>query len=135
MSHCWKNVLIKPTSSLLDALEIINNEALRVVLVVDDNDHLLGVVTDGLQPVAEGHKRSVFMLTGINESLERLVLLHNRARPAAEAAIRRATAGGFIRTKYDGALTTLRVSVELNETPVRPAPWWIQHTENFPNVL
>ena len=54
MSHCWKNVLIKPTSSLLDALEIINNEALRVVLVVDDNDHLLGVVTDGLQPVAEG---------------------------------------------------------------------------------
>lgn len=47
MSHCWKNVLIKPTSSLLDALEIINNEALRVVLVVDDNDHLLGVVTDG----------------------------------------------------------------------------------------
>ncbi|MDF2153918.1 nucleotidyltransferase family protein [Vibrio sp. CAU 1672] len=47
MSHCWKNVLIKPTSTLRDALEIINNEALRVVLVVDDDGALLGVVTDG----------------------------------------------------------------------------------------
>ncbi|MEF1170797.1 nucleotidyltransferase family protein [Vibrio sinaloensis] len=47
MSHCWKNVLIKPTSTLRDALEIINNESLRVVLVVDDSDVLLGVVTDG----------------------------------------------------------------------------------------
>ncbi|TKF23476.1 CBS domain-containing protein [Vibrio genomosp. F6] len=47
MSHSWKNVLIKPTSTLRDALEIINNEALRVVLVVDDNHQLQGVVTDG----------------------------------------------------------------------------------------
>lgn len=47
MSHCWKNVLIKPTSTLRDALEIINNEALRVVLVVDERNSLLGVVTDG----------------------------------------------------------------------------------------
>ncbi|SON50976.1 nucleotidyltransferase family protein [Vibrio tapetis] len=47
MSHSWKKVLIKPTSTLRDALEIINNESLRVVLVVDDSDRLLGVVTDG----------------------------------------------------------------------------------------
>jgi dTDP-glucose pyrophosphorylase len=47
MSHCWKNVLIKPNSTLLDALEIINNEALRVALVVGEQDELLGVVTDG----------------------------------------------------------------------------------------
>ncbi|MCV5332129.1 CBS domain-containing protein, partial [Escherichia coli] len=33
--------------TLLDALEIINDEALRVVLVVDESDSLLGVVTDG----------------------------------------------------------------------------------------
>ncbi|NOH84583.1 CBS domain-containing protein [Vibrio sp. 03-59-1] len=47
MSHSWKNVLIKPTSTLRDALEIINNESLRVVLVVDEQDSLKGVVTDG----------------------------------------------------------------------------------------
>jgi len=47
MSHSWKNVLIKPTCTLRDALEIINNEALRVALVIDDNEQLQGVVTDG----------------------------------------------------------------------------------------
>lgn len=47
MSFCWRNVLIKPDSSIRDALEIINNEALRVALVVDKNQYLLGVVSDG----------------------------------------------------------------------------------------
>ncbi|WP_439146011.1 nucleotidyltransferase family protein [Vibrio sp.] len=47
MSHCWNNVLIKPGNTIRDALEIINNEALRVVLVVDEQQSLLGVVTDG----------------------------------------------------------------------------------------
>ncbi|MCF8780181.1 nucleotidyltransferase family protein [Vibrio sp. IRLE0018] len=47
MSYCWNNVLIKPDNSIRDALEIINNEALRVALVVDNNQHLVGVVTDG----------------------------------------------------------------------------------------
>nr|WP_086939819.1 nucleotidyltransferase family protein [Thaumasiovibrio occultus] len=47
MSHCWNNVLIKPDNTMRDALEIINNEALRVVLVVDEAQRLLGVVTDG----------------------------------------------------------------------------------------
>lgn len=47
MSHCWNNVLIKPDNTIRDALEIINNEALRVVLVVDEGHALLGVVTDG----------------------------------------------------------------------------------------
>lgn len=47
MSYCWKNVLINPNHSIRDALEIINNEALRVALVVDNDQHLVGVVTDG----------------------------------------------------------------------------------------
>lgn len=47
MSHSWKNVLIKPQSTIRDALEIINTEALRVALVVDEQQFLLGVVTDG----------------------------------------------------------------------------------------
>lgn len=47
MSQQWKNVLIKPDSSILDALEIINKEALRIALVVNQEDKLLGVITDG----------------------------------------------------------------------------------------
>ncbi|MDD9174930.1 nucleotidyltransferase family protein [Aliivibrio sp. S2TY2] len=47
MSHSWKKTLIKPESTILDALKVIDNEALRIALVVDDAQHLLGVVTDG----------------------------------------------------------------------------------------
>ena len=46
MQH-WKNVLIRPDSSLREALEIINREALRIALVVDNENNLLGVITDG----------------------------------------------------------------------------------------
>ncbi|MGY3685378.1 nucleotidyltransferase family protein [Vibrio coralliilyticus] len=47
MIHCWENVLIKPQNTIRDALELINTEALRVALVVDEQQTLLGVVTDG----------------------------------------------------------------------------------------
>lgn len=47
MNYNWENTLINPKSSIKHALEIINNEALRVALVVDDNKKLLGVITDG----------------------------------------------------------------------------------------
>ncbi|KNC91470.1 nucleotidyltransferase family protein [Trabulsiella odontotermitis] len=47
MTQQWKNVLISPDSSILEALEIINKEALRVALVVNADNRLLGVITDG----------------------------------------------------------------------------------------
>jgi len=47
MSFSWQNILMAPTRSLRDALEVINEQASQVVLVVDNEDHLLGVVTDG----------------------------------------------------------------------------------------
>ncbi|MDN3700471.1 nucleotidyltransferase family protein [Vibrio artabrorum] len=47
MSHEWKNVLLEPSSTILEALDIINKEALRVALVIDKSNHLVGIVTDG----------------------------------------------------------------------------------------
>ncbi|EEY39724.1 sugar-phosphate nucleotide transferase [Vibrio cholerae] len=47
MSHCWQKTLISELSTIKQALEIINNEALRVAVVVDQNDKLLGMITDG----------------------------------------------------------------------------------------
>lgn len=47
MNHSWKNVITKPNCTLRDALEIINTEALRVALVVDDDFVLKGVIADG----------------------------------------------------------------------------------------
>ncbi|PFG45499.1 CBS domain protein [Vibrio sp. ES.051] len=47
MSRCWTNVLLTVQGTLRDALQIINTEALRVALVVNQEKQLLGVVTDG----------------------------------------------------------------------------------------
>ncbi|MEX0333120.1 nucleotidyltransferase family protein [Vibrio tubiashii] len=47
MSHCWQKTLISESSTIKQALEIINSEALRVAVVVDKNKTLLGMVTDG----------------------------------------------------------------------------------------
>lgn len=47
MTQQWKKILIKPENTIREALEIINNEALRTALVVNDEGRLVGVVTDG----------------------------------------------------------------------------------------
>jgi len=47
MSHNWSNTLISPTNSVKDALVTIDKEALRGAIVVDENNKLLGVVSDG----------------------------------------------------------------------------------------
>lgn len=47
MSLCWQNTLIPESSTIKQALEIINSEALRVAIVVNNKDELLGMVTDG----------------------------------------------------------------------------------------
>ena len=47
MSKNWEKVVLSPEHSVRDALAVINEEALRVCLVVDEARHLLGVVTDG----------------------------------------------------------------------------------------
>ena len=43
----WEKILVRPDSTLRDALEVINENSSRVVYVVDDQKTLQGVVTDG----------------------------------------------------------------------------------------
>lgn len=47
MSNDWKNVILEPIDSIRNALDIINKEALRVALIVDKEERLVGIVTDG----------------------------------------------------------------------------------------
>lgn len=47
MKNSWQNALIKPESTIREALEIINSEALRMAMVVTEKQRLIGVVTDG----------------------------------------------------------------------------------------
>ncbi|MFT5880470.1 MAG: dTDP-glucose pyrophosphorylase [Moritella sp.] len=65
MSHNWGNILIGPEQSIKEALLIIDNEALRVALVVDSSKNLLGVVTDG--DIRRGLLRSLSLDTSVKE--------------------------------------------------------------------
>ena len=47
MSHSWEKILIQPSTTLIEALKVINTEALRIAVVVDEGKKLLGVLTDG----------------------------------------------------------------------------------------
>lgn len=47
MSNSWKNIIVQAEDTIRSALNVIDKEALRIALVVDQNQHLLGVITDG----------------------------------------------------------------------------------------
>lgn len=47
MSDSWENAMIDPESTLREVLESINAAGLRLVLVVDEEQNLLGTATDG----------------------------------------------------------------------------------------
>ncbi len=43
----WERALISPGTALSEAIEVMDREAFRIVLVVDDQQRLLGTLTDG----------------------------------------------------------------------------------------
>ena len=47
MSHDWKKVLVSPTTSISKLLTIIDDARLKIALVVSEDNHLLGSVSDG----------------------------------------------------------------------------------------
>lgn len=47
MSHNWQEILISPLTSLEETISVIDKGALQLALVVDEKQHLVGMVTDG----------------------------------------------------------------------------------------
>lgn len=43
----WQSILLSPTSTIRDAMRAIDQGALRICMVVDENNRLIGTVTDG----------------------------------------------------------------------------------------
>lgn len=43
----WDKALLQPDAKIVDAIRLLNEESLGIVLIVDTNKHLLGTVTDG----------------------------------------------------------------------------------------
>lgn len=61
----WKQVLVSPETSVLDAIGIIDKGALQIALVVDQNGRLLGTVTDG--DIRRGLLKGVGLSAAIQE--------------------------------------------------------------------
>lgn len=47
MAHNWKQVLVSPTTLAEEALKVLDDGGLRLALVVDETQKLLGILTDG----------------------------------------------------------------------------------------
>ncbi|EGK13931.1 nucleotidyltransferase family protein [Psychrobacter sanguinis] len=47
MMSNWKDVILTPESNIREAMRILDETALRIAIVCDDNNKLLGTVTDG----------------------------------------------------------------------------------------
>ena len=43
----WGDIVVKDTQSLLETMRIIDETSLQFAIVVDEENHLLGTVTDG----------------------------------------------------------------------------------------
>lgn len=43
----WKKILVSPEENIRTVIEVIDRESIQIALVVDENRHLLGTVTDG----------------------------------------------------------------------------------------
>lgn len=43
----WQSISVKPSETLLNTMKIIDQSALQFAVVVDEESHLLGTVTDG----------------------------------------------------------------------------------------
>ncbi len=67
MSHTWQNTLITPDCSVREALAVIDKEALRGAIVVDENRKLLGLVSDG------DIRRGLLSGISLDDSIEKIM--------------------------------------------------------------
>ena len=67
--HNWKKTILKMTDSMEVAVKILNQESLRIVMVVDDDERLIGSITDG--DIRRGLIRQLPMNTTLAEIMHK----------------------------------------------------------------
>ncbi|MBT5400780.1 CBS domain-containing protein [bacterium] len=45
--HNWKNTILKQTETMQAAINVLDEEALKIIMVTDDSEKLIGTITDG----------------------------------------------------------------------------------------
>jgi len=67
--HNWKKTILKMTDTMEVAVKILNQESLRIVMVVDDDERLIGSITDG--DIRRGLIRQLPMNTALAEIMHK----------------------------------------------------------------
>ena len=69
MNTCknWQSVRVQAQTTLLETIRVLDKGALRIALVVDQNNHLVGVVTDG------NIRRGLLNQIGMNEPVHKIM--------------------------------------------------------------
>ena len=65
--HNWKKILLSPHDTLGRAVKVIDSEALRIALVVNSSNKLLGTITDG------DIRRALIRHTGMEASVQEVM--------------------------------------------------------------
>jgi dTDP-glucose pyrophosphorylase len=63
----WKSILVNPATSILKTIEVIDKSGLRAAIVVDEQNHLLGMVTDG------DIRRSILKKIALDEPIHKIM--------------------------------------------------------------
>jgi dTDP-glucose pyrophosphorylase len=82
----YQNILLSPVSTIRRALEVIDSGAMKIALVVDANQKLLGTISDGdirrailkgvgLDAIIDGFYNTSPTTCGINDSREKIIQL------------------------------------------------------------
>ena len=67
--HNWKKIILKETNTMQDAVKVLDDEALRIVMIVNENNKLIGTVTDG--DIRRGLLKHLSMSTKLSEVMFR----------------------------------------------------------------
>ena len=89
MTAEWKEILIKQSASVADALKLIDAQKIKIAIVVDDAGHLVGSITDG--DVRRG------LLKGYGPQ-DMLAAIMNRNPKSADSGTTREALAGLMRS-------------------------------------
>lgn len=115
----WKEVLLSPHTSLREAVQIIDDNATQIVLVVDENRLLLGSITDG------DIRRAILKGTGLAETVQSVMntmpttAREDESRENILAEMKRKTLHQMPLVDQDGRVVGLVTLDELINTPAK----------------
>ncbi|WP_318484957.1 nucleotidyltransferase family protein [Photobacterium leiognathi] len=94
----WRNILLSPTATIREALEIIDKEALQIALVVSDGN-LLGSVTDG------DIRRGLLKNITLNDSIDNVM---NKSPLTADYSFSKQTLISLLESKKISSIPILK---------------------------